>query len=101
MAGQGGASRAKPRLASAASAKLAALDANGDGCVDDNEILTAVEELVQEERSSRHLWRIAVALLVALLVVVGATAGCVYAIVNLTKQLKVRFQARDDDSLRT
>jgi hypothetical protein len=76
------------RLASSVSGKLAALDADNDGRIDETELLEAVEMLVQEERSGRVLWRQAAALLAALLIVVGATVGCVYGIISLTKPYK-------------
>jgi hypothetical protein len=76
------------RLPSSVSSKLAALDANNDGHIDETELLGAVEMLVQEERSGRVLWRQAAALLAALLIVVGATVGCIYGIVSLTKPFK-------------
>jgi hypothetical protein len=75
-------------LSSSLSAKLAALDVNNDGHIDDNELLQAVEDLVLEERRGRVLWHQAAALLAALLLVVGATVGCVYGIVSLTKPYK-------------
>jgi hypothetical protein len=76
------------RVPSSVSGKLAALDANNDGHIDETELLEAVEMLVQEERSGRVLWRQAAALLAALLIVVGATVGCVYGIISLTKPFK-------------
>jgi hypothetical protein len=76
------------RVPSSVSSKLAALDVNNDGHIDETELLEAVEMLVQEERSGRVLWRQAAALVAALLIVVGATVGCVYGIISLTTPFK-------------
>lgn len=69
--------------------KLRALDKNGDGELDLEEVVDAMEQMIKSEKQNRMLKWFLAAMTVFCLLTIAATVGLTYAVVSLSKDTKV------------
>lgn len=65
------------------------LDKNGDGQIDKDELLSAVETMLETERQRRMLLYISVALVTCMALLIGALTGMTYGIVRLAQETRI------------
>ena len=70
-------------------AKLKEMDKNADGELDMDEICDFIDKTVESEKQNRMLKRIAMALAIFSLLIIAAVVGLTYAVVALSKEVKV------------
>uniref|UniRef100_A0A7S1T5A7 EF-hand domain-containing protein n=1 Tax=Tetraselmis chuii TaxID=63592 RepID=A0A7S1T5A7_9CHLO len=70
--------------------RLEKIDANGDGRISADELVGAIEKLIDEEKKHRDYKSIACAVIALLLFVLLANLGLAFAVVFLSKELDVK-----------
>ncbi|KAK9802866.1 hypothetical protein WJX72_001976 [[Myrmecia] bisecta] len=69
--------------------QLIALDKNGDGQIDEGELASALDTLIDREKQNRQLKLLVVALVIALMVLTGAVFGVSIAAAVIVKDTRV------------